>query len=188
MVNIKDILERHERSKEVTSGGVDDTLGLQSRRRQYSSPQYERHVTHLSSGSRGVEDEEGVFGANDLRRAVRLDLLVLLVPPLVPSLDPLDVSSSPLEDEAVLNERALGEGGVDDRLGRDGLASTLALIGGDDDARLGVLDSVAEGLGGESSEDDRVDGSETGASKEGDGSLGDPANMRCVSTLELRGS
>ena len=143
-------------------------------------------MTHLSGGSRSVEDEQGVLGADDLGRAVGLHLLLLLVPPLVPTLSPLDVPSGPLEDEAVLDEGALGEGSVDDRLGRDGLASTLAFVGRDDNARLGVLDTVAEGLGGESSKDDRVDGSETSAGEEGDGSLGNPVRDEPVSSGRTR--
>lgn len=81
----------------------------------------------------------------------------------------------------MLDERALGECGVDDGLGRDGLAATLALIRGDDHARLGVLDAVAERLGGKAREDDGVDSSETRAREEGDRGFGDPGRRREVS-------
>lgn len=87
---------------------------------------------------------------------------------MVTTFNPLDVATSALEDENVLDERAVGESSVDDRLGRDRLSSTLALVGGDDDAGLGVNDTVTERIGGESGKDDRVDGSETGASEERD--------------------
>lgn len=96
------------------------------------------------------------------------------MPPLVAALGPLDISSSTLENEDMLHERALGQGGVDDRLGSDRLAAALAFVGGDDNARLGILNTITERLGRESSEDNRVNSSETSAGEESDGSLGDP--------------
>jgi hypothetical protein len=60
----------------------------------------------------------------------------------------------------VLDQRALLERVVDDRLCRDRLAAALALIGGDDDAGAAVLDTVPQGLGREAGEDDRVDGAD----------------------------
>jgi hypothetical protein len=151
-VNVKDVFESHESTEEVTSSGVNDSLGF-------------------SGTSRSVENEEGVFGANDLRSTVGLNLLALLMPPLVTSGSPVDFTSSPLEDETVLDERALSESSVDDGLGSDGFTSTLSFVGSDDDTGFGVLNSVSKGLCGETSENYRVDSSETSASEEGDGSL-----------------
>ena len=174
-MDIEDVFEGHVRAKEVASGAVDDALGLM---KKTSVPRNCRRaqviLTYLAGTSGRVEDEERVLGADNLDRAVGLDLVILLVPPLVAALSPGDLSTSALENEAVLDERALSEGGVDDRLGRDRLAAALALVGRDHDARLGVLDAVPERLCGESGEDDRVDGAKTRAREERDRGFGDP--------------
>ena len=60
---------------------------------------------------------------------------------------------------------------VGECLDGDGLATATALIGGDDNTRLAVVDTVAEGLRGESGEDDRVDSTDTGAGHEGGNGL-----------------
>lgn len=116
-------------------------------------------TTYLSSGSGSVKDEERVLRADNLRSAVRLNLVVLLVPPLIPTLDPLDISSSPLQNQAVLDQRALSKSGIDDGLGGDGLSSSLSFVGSDNNSRLGVLDTITERFGGETGEDDGVDSS-----------------------------
>lgn len=71
----------------------------------------------------------------------------------------------------MLDERAALEGLVGERFDRDGLATTTTLVGGDDNARLAVVDTVAEGLGGKPSKDDGVDSTDTGAGHEGSDSL-----------------
>jgi len=49
------------------------------------------------------------------------------VPPSVSTLGPVDLSSSSLEDEDVLDERTLLESGIDDGLGSDALSSSSTL-------------------------------------------------------------
>lgn len=66
----------------------------------------------------------------------------------------------------MLDERALLDGSIRDGLGRDGLASSTALVRGDENARLAVLDTVAEGLCREAGEDDGVDGANSRAGEE----------------------
>lgn len=68
-----------------------------------------------------------------------------------------------------------------DALRRDGLAATLALVGREHDARIAVDDTVAQSVGTEAGEDDRVDGTDTRAGQEGDRGLGD-----CVSVSSVR--
>jgi hypothetical protein len=133
--------------------------------------------TDLASTSRSVENEEGVLRVDNLGRAVRWDLEVLLVPPFIAAFGPLDLAARSLEDEDVLDERAFGESSIDDRLGCDRLTATLAFVGGDDYAGFCVLNAIAQGLGRETGEDDRVDGTESSASEEGDGCLRYPASI-----------
>lgn len=79
-----------------------------------------------------VKDEQGILSAHDLDGADRRDLSGLLVPPSVSTLSPVDLSSSSLENEDVLDERALLESGVDDALGSDALSSSSTLtVGGE---------------------------------------------------------
>lgn len=151
-VDVEDVLDRESSSEQVTSSGVDDSLGL-------------------SSASRGVKDEQGILSAHDLDGADRRDLSGLLVPPSVSTLSPVDLSSSSLENEDVLDERALLESGVDDALGSDALSSSSTLIGGDHDSTLAILGSIPQGLSRESSEDDRVDGSDPSTSEESSSGL-----------------
>lgn len=96
------------------------------------------------------------------------------MPPDITALGPLNFATGTLQDETVLDERALGQSCIDNRLGRDRLAATLALVGSDDDTRFGVLYAIAERLCRETSENDRVDGTETCASQESNGSFRDP--------------
>ena len=79
-----------------------------------------------SSGTH-VKDEERILRAHDLNRADGRDLSGLLVPPSISTLSPVDLSSGSLEDEDVLDERALLESGVDDGLGSDALSSSSSL-------------------------------------------------------------
>lgn len=88
------------------------------------------------------------------------------MPPLVTALGPRNLVAGPLEHENVLNNRAVLDSIVRELLDRDRLASTAALVGSDDDAGLAVVDTVAEGLGREPSEDDGVDGTDTRAGEE----------------------
>lgn len=74
--------------------------------------------------------------------------------------------------------RALLERLVHDLLGANDLSTTPALVCGDNDLRLGVYDTVAQGVGGEAGEDDRVNGADTGAGKEGDDRLGNHGQVQ----------
>ena len=152
-VEVEDILAGGSRAYEVASGGVHDTLGLAGR-------------------ARSVEKEHGVLRVDGRGGNVGRPLLGLLVPPRVTALGPGDLGTGALVDEDVLDVGALLQGVVDDLLGANELATTSALVGGDDNLGIGVDDAVAEGVGGETGEDDGVDGADTNASKEGDDGLG----------------
>lgn len=103
---------------------------------------------HLKKGVlTHVKDEERVLSREESGRAVVGNLGGLLVPPTITALNPVDWVASPLEDKDVLDNRAVLDGIVREALDGNGLATTAALIGGDDDAGLAIVDTVAEGLG-----------------------------------------
>lgn len=89
------------------------------------------------------------------------------MPPLVPALCPLDLVSCPLQHKDLLNQRALREGSVHDSLGCDALPSSPSLVASDENTGFAVLYTVTKRLGGETGEDDRVDGTDTCTCKEG---------------------
>lgn len=113
-----------------------------------------------------VKDEETILRRQESRRAVVGDLSGLLVPPAVPALDPANLISGVLEHQDVLDNRAVLHRIVRERLDRDALATAAALVSGDDDAGLAVVDAVAQGLGREAGEDDGVDRADARAREE----------------------
>ena len=103
-----------------------------------------------------VENEQRVFSREQRRRAVVRDLRGLLVPPDIAPLCPSDIVAGALQDDDVLDRRALLQRCIHDRLGRDRLATAATLVRRNNDARAAVQNAVAQGLGGESGEHDRV--------------------------------
>lgn len=114
VVNVEDVFSRGCGADEISTCGVHDTLGLAGR-------------------SRRVQQEQRVFGAHGLWGNVVGVFFHLLVPPPVAAFGPRDVGAGALVDQAVRDAGALLQGIVDNLLGADGLAATLALVGGDDD-------------------------------------------------------
>jgi len=76
------------------------------------------------------------------------------VPPFVTSFGPGNRFSGPLEDENVLDLGAVLESSIDNGLGGNSLSASSALVGGDEDTGLAILDAVSKRLGGETGEDD----------------------------------
>ena len=128
VVDIEDVLARGSGTQEVTTSRVHNTLGL-------------------SGGARCVEKEEGVFGVHGLGGNVVGVLLDFLVPPQITALGHGHIGTSTLEDQTVLDVRALAEGVVDNLLGANELAATSALISGDDDLGVCVDDAVLQRVG-----------------------------------------
>lgn len=148
VVNVEDVLASHGSSEQVTSGGVHDTLGL-------------------ASGTRGVEQEQRVLGIHGLGSDVAGPLVDLLVPPNIASLLHRHVSAGALEDQTLAHIGALLEGIVDDLLGTNELATTLAFVGSDDDSGVSVDDTVAQRIGRETGKDNGVNSTDTCAGKNG---------------------
>jgi hypothetical protein len=118
-----------------------------------------------------VENEQRVFGGHDFKRTIRRNLGCFFMPPLVPAFDPSDWFSRSLEDEDVLDVGAFLEGSIDNGLGGDRLAATLALVSRNNNSAAAVDDALAQRLCAEPSKDDGVDGSDTRACQKGGNSL-----------------
>ena len=114
IMNVEDILSGGCCSKQVASGCVHDTLWL-------------------AGGTRCVEKEEWVLRVHALWCDVCWPLLGLLVPPQVSALCPWNFSTCALVYETASDIRALLQCLVDDLLGANELASTLALVCGQND-------------------------------------------------------
>lgn len=153
VVDVKDVLAGHGSTEQVTGSGVHDTLGLAGR-----------------TGS--VEQKQRVFGANGLGSNVVRVLLDLLVPPDVTARGPGNLGTGALVDQNAGDLGALLESLVDDALSANGLTTTTTLIGGDDDLGASIHHTIPQGVRGETGKDDGVDGTDTGAGKEGNESFG----------------
>lgn len=125
VVNVENVLSSCCSANEVSSSSVHDTLGLSSR-------------------SRCVKQEERVFRAHRLWWEVVGVLLDLLVPPPISALGPWHLSSSTLVHETMADIWALLQGFVDNLLGADDFAATLALVCGDNDLGFSVDDAVTK--------------------------------------------
>jgi hypothetical protein len=133
-----------------------------------------------------VKNEQRVLGRHDLGWTVVWDLDGLFVPPLVTTLGPGNGLSCSLEDENVLDHGATLESGIDDSLGGNGLSTSSAFIRGDQNTGLAIEDAVSKGFGGKTSEDDRVNGTDTSAGKESGNSMPSHGHVDgdCVTLLD----
>ena len=85
----------------------------------------------------------------------------------------LERTVPPLHDDDVLDRRRVGERFVGDALQLHDVAAPVAAVGGDEEARLLVVDAIAQRLGAEAAEDDAVDGADARAGEHRDRELGD---------------
>jgi hypothetical protein len=134
LMDVKDIFASHGSTKKVSSCGMQNTLGL-------------------ASGARSVEEEKRVFGSDGLRREVVGPLLDLLMPPEITTAGPWDFGTGTFIDQNILNSRALLKSIINNLLGANQLAATLAFVRCDDNLAPGIDNTVAEGVGREASED-----------------------------------
>ena len=98
----------------------------------------------------GVEDEERMFAVERLGGAIGRGVGHQLVPPEVAARLHVDLLIAAIEDDALLDRRRLGQGGIDVLLERHDLAAPPAAVGGDDQLGLGVVVAVGDGLGARS--------------------------------------
>lgn len=158
LVDIEDVLAGQGSAKQIAGGGVHDTLWLSGR-------------------ARSVEEEKGVLRIHGLRGNVAGPLLDLVVPPQITAGDHVNVGAGAAVDEDVADVGALLQGIVDNLLGADELATSLAFVGGDDEPGLGIKDTVPESVGGEAGKDNGVDGADTNTGQDGDDGLGDHGHV-----------
>lgn len=158
IVNVKDVLARQCGANEVSGGGVHDTLGLSSR-------------------TRCVKKEEGILRVHGFGGNIAGPLLNFLVPPQITAGDHVDIGASAAVDKNVADIGTLLQGIVDNLLGANELAASLALVGSNDESGLGIKDTVAESVGREAGEDDGVDGADTGTGQDGNNGFGDHGHV-----------
>ena len=147
----------------VRDGGVDEVAagGVQ-------------HALRLAGGARRIEDEQRVLGVHLDGRAVGRNLGQLLVEPDVARRVPRHGLAGAAHDEHFL--AALGdlvERLVGVLLQWDVLAAAQALVRGDDELGVRVVDAPGEAVGREPAEYDRVHRADAGAREHGVGGLGD---------------
>jgi hypothetical protein len=151
-VEIENVLSSRGSAEEITTSSVHNALWL-------------------TGGSRGVEKEEGILRVHGLGGDVCRPFVDFLLPPPITALGHWDVSAGALVDQAVRDVWALPESIIDDLLCGNDLASTLALVAGNDNLGLRINDTVPERVGREASKDDRVHSTDSRASKECNKSL-----------------
>ena len=96
-----------------------------------------------------------------------------LVPPEIAAGLHVDtVTGALVYDDLLDGLAALCQGFVRDLLERHDVAGTVAAVGGDQQARAGVLDAVLQRAGGETAEHHRVDRADAGAGLHGDDRFG----------------
>mmetsp|Transcript_10234 Transcript_10234/g.44499 ORF Transcript_10234/g.44499 Transcript_10234/m.44499 type:complete len:518 (-) Transcript_10234:769-2322(-) len=144
---VEHVLERRPRSEHVPGGGVNDTLGL-------------------PGAPGGVQHEKRVLGLDPLARAVGGDLVHLVVPPRVPSVNHRALAREPLEhDDGFDGEVVLAQFQSRVHLGLElnGLRAAHHRVARHDNLALGVRHPPADRLGAEPAEDHGVDGADSSA-------------------------
>src|SRR5699024_3533604 len=111
----------------------------------------------------------GVVGLGRVLGGGRVDDVV---PPHV-AVVPLDLVAGAADDEDVFDGGPVGDGRVDGGVEAAGVATPGAAVSGDDEFGLAVVESLADRVRGEATEDDRVDGADPGAGEHRHDRLGD---------------
>ena len=159
VLEVEDVLRRRRHLGEVAAGGVHDPL-------------------RLSGGARRIEDEEQVLGVHRLGGADGRGLLEQPVPPVIAALLHGGEGLVALAAGAAAHHDDVPDGGaardrlVGESLERHHAAAAVAAVGGDEHACLGVVDPVAQRLGGEAAEHHRVHRADAGAGEHRDRRLG----------------
>ena len=118
----------------------------------------------MNSGSSAFICSDGQSAGHDLGGLVVTDVAAGLH---------VDRGAGAAHDDDVIDAADLGEGGVGVGLQRDLAAAAHALVGGDDDVGLAVLDAAGERVGREAAEHDRMDRADARAGEHGVGRLRD---------------
>jgi hypothetical protein len=160
VLDVEDVLQGRVDAGHVAAVGVDQALGL-------------------PGGAGGVEDEERIVALHHLRGADGLrqgQLHELVVPVVAPRLHP-DLVGRALDDDHRFHRGGVLDRVVDDLLELDDLAVHEAAVGGEDHARLRVLDSLLQRVHAEAAIDHRVDGADLRGRQHGDHDLRDAGHV-----------
>src|SRR5271154_2983291 len=161
-MSIKDIFGSSSRTNEIPTTSMHDTLWFARR-------------------SRRVEKEQGIFSVHDLRGTIRTLFNDFLMPPKITSLGPRNVSPSATENKNVPDVGTFLHRIVDDFLGANGFATTTSLVGSQDNTRVRIVDTIAQGFRRESCKDDGMEGAETNNCEEGDDCFWNHGHVDCDS-------
>jgi hypothetical protein len=130
------------------------------------------HALGLAGGAGGVEDEQRIFRVHRFRFACRVGAgSGLVIPDIAPVLHH-DVAAGTAHDQHAGHAGAVGERLVDIGLQRYFLAAAQPFVGGDDEARVAILDAAGKAVRREAAEHHRVDRADPGAGEHGKGCLG----------------
>ena len=121
------------------------------------------HALRLSRRSRRVQDEQRILGRHRLAGTIVRNQTGELVIIMIASADHLDRLAKMANDDDGVDLGAFAQSFVDIGLQRHELAAALAAIGGDDEAAGAILDPAVQCFGGETAEDDAVNGADPGA-------------------------
>jgi hypothetical protein len=159
-MRIKDVFGRSTRADEISCRGVHNTLGF-------------------PGGTRRVEEEKRVLRIKDLGRADGALFLDFLMPPEITAFGPGDLGAGTTENDAIADLGTFLERIVDDLLGADRFSASTTFVGGQDNAGICIVDSVAERFRGETGKDDRMESTETNNCEEGNDGFGDHGHVNC---------
>ena len=127
----------------------------------------------LAGGSGGVEDEQPVLWIQGQSLALGGLAGHEIIVKDIASLGHGYIDAGSLDHNYLLYGGCGLEGLIHIGLERQGLAAPVEAVGGDDNLGLGIVYTAVQAAGGESGEDDGVNGTYLGAGEHGDGKLGD---------------
>ena len=143
LVVVEDQLLGHRRVDQIAARAVDNALGLAGR-------------------TRGVQDEQRIFGVHFLDGAFGSCVLHQSVHVDIATVDPSGLTAGVLDHEAANLVRAVQKRGIRVRLQRGDAAATGRFVCSDDDLGAAVVDAVCQSVGREARKHDRVDRTDTG--------------------------
>ena len=148
VVIVEHVLVRHRREHEIARGSM-------------------QHALRLAGRTRRVEDEQRIFRVHFRAGTFRRDHFLGLVVPDVAHRIHVDRRAGALDDDDKIDAAGFGDCRVGIGLQRDLAAAANALIGGNDDVRLAVLDAAGERIRRETAEHHGMDRADARAGEHG---------------------
>jgi hypothetical protein len=126
----------------------------------------------LAGGAAGVEDVERMLGIELDGGKVLFSFFFEIVPPQIAPFFPGYFFFGALNDNGFFNGVAFFQSFVGGFFQRHDFSAAIATVGGDQDFRLAIGDTVGESGSAETTEHDRMNGAHARTSQHGDGKLG----------------